>query len=118
MDKILLLVEPNRRLAGVLEKWLKEKCYSVTVAINLEQAFSRIRANPAMYYMCILDADFPGGVTEGLDVCQKLKSSESTKGHLMKNRYLSLNQECYYPNHTFSLVFLLIAFWFLQAVIN
>ncbi|MGR3319391.1 MAG: response regulator transcription factor [Candidatus Anammoxibacter sp.] len=79
IDKVLLLIEPNKRLAGVLENWLKETGYSVTMAYNLEQAFSKIRINPSMYYMCILDADFPGGVTEGLDVCKRLKSTETTK---------------------------------------
>ncbi|MGR3179148.1 MAG: response regulator transcription factor [Candidatus Anammoxibacter sp.] len=79
IDKVLLLVEPNRRLAYVLEKWLTDTGYSVAMAYDLKQAFSKIRINPDMFHMCIVDADFPGGVTEGLDVCRKLKSTEITK---------------------------------------
>ncbi|MGR3220957.1 MAG: response regulator transcription factor [Candidatus Anammoxibacter sp.] len=79
IDKVLLLVEPNKRLAGVLEKWLTDTGYAVTIAYNVEQAFSKIRINPDMFHMCILDVDFPGGVTYGLDVCRRLKSTEMTK---------------------------------------
>ncbi len=79
MDNVLLLVEPDVEQANVIKSWLKETGYTVSVAYSLKEAFSKIKIKPSLYYLCILDADFPGGITEGLEVCRRLKSDEVTK---------------------------------------
>ncbi len=79
MSKTILLVEPNLVQVKVLENWLRETGYLVVTAVNLEEAFSKIKINPSLYCMCILDADFPRGITEGLYVCRELKKDEITK---------------------------------------
>lgn len=79
MDKILMLIEPDKKQANIFEDWLKEMGYSVTLAHNYESSLSKIKINPGIYYMCILDADFPGGITEGLDICKSLKTNKIAK---------------------------------------
>lgn len=79
MTKPLLLIEPNLNQVKVLENWLNDKGYTVVTAHNLDEAISKIRINPYLYCMCILDADFPRGISEGLYVCKELKKDEITK---------------------------------------
>lgn len=79
MDKVLLLIEPNIEQAKIFEDWLKEIGYRVVTAYNKDEAFSKIKLNPSLYHISILDADFPHGISEGLDLCFRLKNDEITK---------------------------------------
>ncbi len=79
MEKHVLLVETDSTLIQLLENCLEDNGYSVSTAENLNEAISKIRINPHLFFMCILDTDFSNGINEGYSVCRGFKSNDATK---------------------------------------
>lgn len=79
MKKHILLVEKDSTIIELLENNLKDNGYYVSSASNLNEAISKIRINPYLYSLCILDTDFSNGIKEGYSVCRGFKSNEVTK---------------------------------------
>ncbi|MGR3178160.1 MAG: response regulator [Candidatus Anammoxibacter sp.] len=79
MKNVLLIIESDKKETHGFISMLEGKDYSVETAISCDEALSKIKIKPSQYRLCILDADFSSGLTEGLDVCKRLKSDETTK---------------------------------------
>jgi len=65
----VLVVEDDRRLATVLQRWLREHAWAVDVAADGASALVEATVNP--YDVVVLDVMLPNG--DGLSVCRELR---------------------------------------------
>jgi DNA-binding response OmpR family regulator len=75
----ILVVEDDARIAGFLEKGLRESGYDVVVADNGEDGFLDARLNP--YDLLVLDLMLPA--MDGIEVARKLRAAGKTVPILM-----------------------------------
>jgi DNA-binding response OmpR family regulator len=75
----LLIVEDEKDLAEAIARGLTRQAYSVDVAFDGLEALKLIEVNS--YDLIILDLNLPG--VDGLEICQRVRSTDSTTGILM-----------------------------------
>ncbi|MDI6791842.1 MAG: response regulator, partial [bacterium] len=68
----ILLVEDEKKIAGFINRGLKEEHYVVDVASDGEEAFFLAEVN--LYDLIILDIMLPG--KDGISICQELRDKE------------------------------------------
>ncbi|GII94961.1 response regulator transcription factor [Sinosporangium siamense] len=75
----VLVVEDEPLLAAAIAEWLREEAHAVDVALDGDEALSRLGIND--YDVVVLDRDLPG--VHGDDVCRSLIASEAPARVLM-----------------------------------
>jgi DNA-binding response OmpR family regulator len=91
----LLVVEDEKDLADAIARGLIRQAYSVDVAYDGNRAMNLIEVNT--YDLIVLDLNLPG--LDGLEICKRVRSVDSTTGILMltarvstESRVLGLDQ--------------------------
>lgn len=69
----VLVAEDDRKMAGVIERGLREAGHAVDLATDGNEALFRARSGP--YEAMVLDVMLPG--RDGLDVCRELRAAGS-----------------------------------------
>jgi DNA-binding response OmpR family regulator len=75
----IIVVEDEKNLADAIASGLTRQAYSVDVAYDGLEALKLIEINS--YDLIILDLNLPG--MDGLDICRRVRSADSTTGILM-----------------------------------
>jgi DNA-binding response OmpR family regulator len=78
-DMRILVIEDEKDLANAVASGLKRQAYSVDVAYDGTEALQLIEVNT--YDLLLLDLNLPG--VDGLDICKRVRTVDSTIGILI-----------------------------------